>query len=172
MAQQPVGEAVRRRIAMLSDKTAQYGHGFASVATTAWVGSMWAVGYLAVPILFHALPENRQLAGMLAGEMFSAVGYLGMACGALISMYLLAKWGKQAWRQTVLWVVAVMLLLVCIGQFGIQPAMAELKAQALPLEVMHSAVAARFKLLHGISSVLYLVQSLLGAVLVLKIRRC
>jgi hypothetical protein len=46
----------------------------ASLSLTAWVGSLWAIGYLAVPILFHAQPD-RQLAGMLAGQMFTASGY-------------------------------------------------------------------------------------------------
>ena len=55
-----------------------------------------------------------------------------------------------------------------VGQFGIQPIMADIKAQVLPGDVMHSAFAERFRMLHGISSILYLVQSLLGAVLILK----
>ncbi|HTN95328.1 MAG TPA: DUF4149 domain-containing protein, partial [Gallionella sp.] len=50
----------------------------AVLLTTAWVGGLWAVGYLAVPVLFYAQPD-RQLAGMLAGKMFSLVAYLGMA---------------------------------------------------------------------------------------------
>ena len=70
-----------------------------------------------------------------------------------------------------------MLLLVLIGQFGIQPAMAELKAQALPLDVMHSAQAGQFKALHGVASILYLVQSVLGLLLLLglpglKLTKC
>ena len=41
---------------------------FALVVITAWVGSLWAIGYLAAPALFHALADNRQLAGNRDGR--------------------------------------------------------------------------------------------------------
>ncbi|MCH2219439.1 MAG: hypothetical protein MK097_03810 [Dechloromonas sp.] len=57
-------------------------------------------------------------------------------------------------------------LLTAASQFGIQPLMAQLKADALPREVMESVLRDRFAAWHGISSILYLVQSLLGLWLV------
>ena len=44
--------------------------------------------------------------------------------------------------------------------------MAQLKADALPRDVMESVMRDRFVAWHGISSILYLVQSLLGVWLV------
>jgi len=49
--------------------------------------------------------------------------------------------------------------------------MNDLKAQALPLDVMHSALADHFKMLHGVSSIIYLIESLLGAFLAIKTRQ-
>ena len=46
--------------------------------------------------------------------------------------------------------------------FGIQPLMAQLKADALPRDVMESLLRDRFVVWHGISSILYLIQSMLG----------
>lgn len=132
----------------------------------AWVGGLWSIGYLAVPVLFHAQPD-RQLAGMLAGEMFGRVAWLGMACGGYLTGYWLVTAGAAAWRQTAFRLVLALLALTLITHFGLQPAMNALKAQALPLEVMKSPLAGRFGLLHGISSLLYLLQSVLGAWLVL-----
>jgi hypothetical protein len=60
-----------------------------------------------------------------------------------------------------------MLLLVLIGQFILQPILADLKLQALPLDVMNSALASQFKTWHAVSSILFLIQSLLGIALVL-----
>lgn len=139
----------------------------ALLAVTAWVGGLWAVGYLAVPILFHAQPD-RQLAGMLAGQMFSVLGYLGIACGAYLLAWRLAVSGRAALSEPLFLSAAAMLLLTLVSQFGIQPLMAELKAQALPLEVSQSPYAGQFRTWHGISSILYLVQSLLGAFLVIR----
>lgn len=143
---------------------AQY---LASLAMTVWIGSLWTIGYLAVPVLFHAQPD-RQLAGMLAGQMFSVSGYLGLVCGGYLLLYLAIQSKGTAFKSAQFRIVSVMLLLGLIFQFGFQPAMNALKAQALPLEVMKSAFAAQFGILHGISSIAYLTESLLGAFLVIK----
>jgi uncharacterized membrane protein YjfL (UPF0719 family) len=145
-------------------------HHLATLLTTAWVGGLWAIGYLAVPVLFYAQPD-RQLAGMLAGQMFALVGYLGMVCGIYLLLYRLSISGRNALRESLFWSVAAMLLITLAIQCGIQPVMTDLKAQALPLDVMHSTFADRFKMLHGISSMLYLIQSVLGIFLVIKLHR-
>jgi hypothetical protein len=142
----------------------------AVLLTTAWVGSLWSVGYLAVPVLFYAQPD-RQLAGLLAGQMFALVAYIGMICGLYLLVYRYAISGRVALRQSLFWVVAVMLLFTLVIQCGIQPLMADLKSQALPLDVMNSVLAGRFKMLHGVSSSIYLIESLLGAFLVIKTRQ-
>jgi len=142
----------------------------ASLLTTAWIGSLWAVGYLAVPVLFYAQPD-RQLAGMLAGQMFTLVGYLGMVCGLYLLVQRISMSGRASFRQALFWIVAVMLLITMLLQFCIQPVMTGLKLHALPLDVMHSAFADQFKMLHGVSSILYLIQSLLGVFLILKTQR-
>lgn len=142
----------------------------ATLLITAWVGGLWATGYLAVPVLFNAQPD-KQLAGMLAGQMFALMGYFGMVCGAYILIQRIVIFGQAALRQNLFWIVALMLLLTLTIQFGIQPVMTELKLQASPLDVMHSAFAEQFKILHGVSSIAYLIQSLLGVFLVIKTQR-
>lgn len=135
----------------------------ATLAATAWVGALWGIGYLAVPILFHA-QADRQLAGMLAGQMFVTLGYLGMICGGYLLIHRVSITGKSICRQ--FWVIAVMLLITLVLQFAVHPLIADLKVQVLPLDILKSPLAASFKLWHGISSVLYLLESLLGAYLV------
>lgn len=139
----------------------------AALAATLWVGGLWAIGYLSVPILFYAQPD-KQLAGMLAGEMFARLGYVGIVCGVYLLLHLLALSGKKALREPLFAVIAAMLAITLVIQFGIQPLMADLKSQALPLDVMQSAFADRFRMLHGVSSILYLAESLLGAWLAVK----
>lgn len=143
--------------------------GIALLSITLWVGSLWGVGFLAVPVLFYAQPD-KMLAGMLAGHMFTIVAYVGIACAGYLLAYCRVRFGPGTLRQPLFLLVAAMLLLVLVSQFGLQPQMAALKAQALPDDVMHSAYAARFDLLHRIASSLYVAKSLLGAGLVLKSR--
>ena len=143
-------------------------HALALLAATLWVGGIGAIGYLAVPVLFQTLAD-KQLAGMLAGKLFSVTAYLGIICGVYLLAYYVVQLGSQAFRQKAFWVVGIMLLLTLIGQFGIQPILADLKAQALPMEVMKSALAGSFRTWHGVASIMYLVQSILGVALVIMI---
>jgi len=136
---------------------------------TLWVGALWAIGYLAAPVLFYAL--DNKLAGMLAGKMFTLVAYVGIASGFYLLIQRLTRAGIQALKQSFFWAAFFMLVLALIGHFGIQPIIAQLKAQALPADVMSSVFASRFKTWHGVASIAYLVQSLLGIVLVLKANR-
>ena len=69
-------------------------------------------------------------------------------------------------KQGFFWVTLAMLVLVLAGEFGVQTVMESLRAQALPKEVMESVLRDRFMTWHGVSSVLYVIQSLLGLVLV------
>ncbi|MGC2165080.1 MAG: DUF4149 domain-containing protein [Gallionella sp.] len=140
------------------------------IVTTAWAGGLWAVGYLAVPVLFYAQPD-RQLAGMLAGQMFTLVAYVGIACGGFLLIQHIVQFGRASMRRSTFWIVVTMLLTTLLMQYIIQPAMADLKIQAMPLDVMQSQLAGQFKTMHGISSIIYLTQSLLGIFLIVKIQR-
>jgi hypothetical protein len=135
------------------------------VAITLWVGGLWAIGYLVAPVLFAGLGD-RQLAGMVAGRLFALIGWIGLGAAAYLAVFLVVRWRAQVFRRGVFWLVLAMALLVAASQFGIQPLMAQLKSAALPREVMESVLRDRFATWHGISSVLYLGQSLLGLWLV------
>lgn len=130
-------------------------------ALALWVGGLWAVGYLAAPTLFYGL-DDRALAGMLAGRMFSYLAWVGLVCGVWLLIFRLARLGGGALKQGFFWIVLIMLLLSLAQQFGIQPVMQQLKDQALPKDVMESLFRDRFAAWHGVSSAVYLIQSLLG----------
>jgi len=63
-----------------------------------------------------------------------------------------------------------MLACTLIGYFGLQPFMAELREAAGVGGIMAPESKTRFGILHGISSAFYLVQSLFGVALILKLR--
>lgn len=132
-----------------------------------WVGGLWAVGYLAAPTLFYNL-DDRMLAGMLAGKMFGYIAWVGLACGSWLLLFRLSRLGGAALKQGFFWIVLVMLLLSLAQQFGIQPVLQHLKDQAMPKDVMESLFRDRFAAWHGVSSAVYLIQSLLGLAAVAK----
>ena len=138
-----------------------------SIAVTLWIGGLWMVGLIVAPFLFHALTDRAQ-AGLLAGHLFTAMAYIGLGCGAYLLLHRLAIFGSHVLRQLLFWIVLLMVVLDAAGQFGVQPIMAGLKQQALPSEVMHSIFRDRFAAWHGVSSVLYLIECVLGLVVVLQ----
>lgn len=146
-----------------------FADGLASVLLVLWVGGLWAIGYIAAPTLFAEL-SDRQLAGNLAGELFKWIAWVGIISGMYLLVFRLGRQGFQALKQAYFWIVLVMLLLTLGQHFGIQPVMQALKDQAMPQAVMESAFRSRFAAWHGVSSIVYLVESLLGLILVWRYR--
>ncbi|HLD08511.1 MAG TPA: DUF4149 domain-containing protein, partial [Methylophilaceae bacterium] len=64
---------------------------FALIVITLWVGALWAIGYLAAPVLFYALQEDRQMAGILAGKMFTLVAYIGIGSAFYLLIHRLVR---------------------------------------------------------------------------------
>lgn len=135
------------------------------VAIALWAGGLWVTGYLVAPLLFRAAPD-RQIAGDLAGRIFTGMAFVGLACAVYILVYRVAKLGMPALKQAAFWIVIGMTALLVAGQFGVQPILAGLKEQALPREVMESVFRDRFATWHGVASILYVIESVLAVLLV------
>jgi hypothetical protein len=135
-----------------------------------WVGSLLTIGYIAAPTLFAML--DRIAAGAVGAKLFRIEAFLGVFCGILSLALgnLLVRRGALQYRS-LRWLIAGMLVCVLVGYFALQPFMETLRTAALDagVDVGHSAYAAKFGMLHGVSSVLYLVESLLGLALVWRL---
>jgi len=138
-----------------------------------WAGSLWTTGYLVAPTLFATLAD-RMLAGTIAGNVFRTEAWVSLACGAAL---LLLLWATpvdesehgimrkvRSSRSKTMMIILAMLLCTAVSYFGLQPVMASLRAGGLADEAARS----RFGLLHGISSGIFLVQSILAGWLVLR----
>jgi membrane protease YdiL (CAAX protease family) len=139
-----------------------------AIAVTLWVGVLWALGLVAAPVLFREL-SDRALAGNLAGAMFAVMAWIGIGAATYALLFLFAREGARAIKSAAFWLILVMLLLTLAGHFGVTPILAHLKAEALPREVMESVLRNRFMAWHGVSSVLYLIQCVLGVALVTQL---
>ena len=131
------------------------------IILTLWVGGLWAIGFLAVPVLFHTL-DDRTLAGQLAAPMFTLINGIGLACGALLLLSAAMGEGRAWYRSWRIGVIAIMMVGMAVILFVIQPQMAALKVQVAP----GGALGPQFGRLHGISSAIYLLVSVLGLLLV------
>ncbi|MCC5858147.1 MAG: DUF4149 domain-containing protein [Ectothiorhodospiraceae bacterium] len=121
---------------------------------TLWVGSVWAIGYIAAPALFANL-DDSELAGRLAGELFTATAWVGMGCAVVLLMVYLVQRGWSVFTQWRFWLVLVMLALTVVGEFVIRAQM----------ELVRGTES--FARLHGTAQLVFLVVALLGLALVL-----
>jgi hypothetical protein len=130
------------------------------ILLTLWVGSLWVAGFVVAPLLFAEL-DDRALAGTVAGSLFTLTSYIGLVCGSLLVVLNGVGFRCSNWRAVV---IVCMLLLVVIGQFVIAPMVADLRVQGL-------TDTPRFGQLHGLASVLFILTSVLGLLLVAAGRR-
>ncbi|WP_090867310.1 DUF4149 domain-containing protein [Paraburkholderia diazotrophica] len=145
-------------------------HRLFRLLTVIWVGSLLTIGYAVAPVLFTSL--DRMTAGAVAAQLFRIEGVIGVVCGVLLLALcnVLIRRGGDAYRR-LRWLIAGMLVCVLVGYFALQPFMNALRiaAQEAGTDVGHSVYASRFGMLHGVSSVFYLIESLLGIVLAWKL---
>lgn len=139
---------------------------------TIWAGSLWTVGYLVAPILFGTL-EDKVLAGTIAGNLFQAEAWLSLVCGLVLVLLCKSTVDKifVKERKVVLLLIAGMLACTVAGYFILHPYMVDLRV--VMREAVGPALTAaktKFGLMHGFSSVMYLLESLLAVALILKIR--
>ncbi|WP_041366587.1 DUF4149 domain-containing protein [Methylophaga frappieri] len=130
---------------------------------TLWVGSIWALGYLAVPLAFASL--EVQIAAAYAARLFYAVNIIGLVSGSMLilgRLFMDKQVFKRSWR---FWILLLMLGLTLFFMAYLQPEMAQIKEVAGWRD--DDTLLASFQTLHRISENLYLMLSVLGLILVL-----
>lgn len=129
---------------------------------TLWVGGLWAIGYLAVPIAFANL--DVQIAGNYAGKLFYAINIIGVVSASILLISRLFIFGVREfhryWRS---WLLLLMLAVSLVFLGFIQPEMQVIKQFGLE----QGNQIERFNDLHKLSENLYLMLSLFGLMLVL-----
>jgi hypothetical protein len=134
-----------------------------------WAGSVWAVSYLAAPSAFAAL--DGTLAGNVVGIMLTRLAWLSIAAAPLLALLVARSPDLDAKRRRWLfWLAGGMLAASLAVYLGLQPMMAAIRESAGPAGVRASPQWGTFAALHGVSQLLYLIESILGALLVVKSR--
>lgn len=142
------------------------------LAVGLWLGAILAVGYLVAPVLFTNLPD-RLLAGFIAGEMFRITTTITLVVA--IVLLGLSNWlvnrGFDDYRK-IRWFILIILLLAIAGSL-LQMWLVDLKrlASIEGVGVMQSSYAIPFARLHGVSSVLFLLESVVGLITFWKLTK-
>ena len=91
-------------------------------AAALWWGSLTAIGFVAVPLLFANLPSPA-LAGFMAAKLFAAQTWISIACTALLLVISRKKRSVEleAWVQGALGFIVAGMLLALLVQYGVSP---------------------------------------------------
>lgn len=130
---------------------------------TLWVGSLWAIGYVAVPAAFATL--DTPVAAEFAALLFFVVNVIGQISGSLLIISKLFIDRFQVGRNWRFWLLCLMVFITLVFSFYIQPQMAEIRAVDGWRGI--TALSEDFDRLHMLSENLFLLLSVLGLMLVL-----
>ena len=127
----------------------------AAFAAALWWGSLTAVGFMVVPLLFKFLPTPA-MAGNMAARLFTAQTWLSVACGVVLLLVSRSNRppAQAARAQAALVFIVLGMLLALLIEFAVAP-----------------RIVARenLRLWHGAGSVMYVVQWLCAAAVLWRI---
>ena len=127
----------------------------AAFAAALWWGSLTAVGFMVVPLLFKFLPTPA-MAGHMAARLFTAQTWVSVACGVVL--LLVSRSNRPSAlsgrAQAALVFIVLGMLLALLIEFAVAP-----------------RIVARenLRLWHGAGSVMYVVQWLCAAAVLWRI---
>ena len=124
-------------------------------AAALWWGSLTAIGFLVVPLLFVNL-ATPAIAGGMAAKLFSAQTWVSLGCGLLLVVLSRGREGSEIvpWAAQVLMFLLGGMLLALLGEFAIAP-----------------RIVARenLKLWHSVGSAMYLLQWACAGIVLWKV---
>ena len=118
---------------------------FGLMLAALWWGSLTALGFVVVPMLFTHMPSTAA-AGQIAAKLFTAQTWLSIACAMLLLIVYNQKDAliQEKRAQAAIKFIVTGLLLAVLVEFGLSPRIVSARADG-----------GNLKLLHGLGSALY-----------------
>ena len=118
---------------------------FGLMSAALWWGSLTALGFVVVPMLFTHMPSTAA-AGQIAAKLFTAQTWLSIACAMLLLIVYNQKDAltQEIRAQAAIKFIVTGLLLAVLVEFGLSPRIVSARADG-----------GNLKLLHGLGSALY-----------------
>ncbi|MES2900910.1 MAG: DUF4149 domain-containing protein [Pseudomonadota bacterium] len=138
------------------------------------VAALWAWPAIMVAIAAATLSAyitDRAAFGAAVSYLFRIEALVGLVCSLVLLVFLWSDTQLGNAKRRNQSIMAAVGLACILGYFALQPVMAGLREGAGPAGVMASAARKQFGMLHGVSMLLYLVQTVMAVVLVVKNRK-
>jgi hypothetical protein len=137
------------------DRPAEWQQRAAVFAAALWWGSLSAIGFLAVPVLFARLATPAQ-AGNTAAVLFAAQTWVSLVCGLLLLFASRSRGGFAGlgWARGALGFVLAGVLLALLSEFAVAP---------------HIVARDNLRLWHSVGTALYFAQWVCAGVTLWKV---
>ena len=145
-----------------------YLHKLSIIISSLWVGGLWTM-LMVTTILFNQVPSSY-IAGAIANDMFTFMNLFGMFSSCFLLIYGFRKENLSFIKSVTFWLLILMLGLILISYFGINPILENFRDNSVSKEIIESVFVSRFSTWHGIASTAFLIECFLGIFLVLRIR--
>lgn len=129
-----------------------------NVLLSLWVGGMWGIGYIAVPVLFASI-EDRSIAGAVAGRLFTVSGWVGLCAASLLALLWLIRQRGAVLKSPRFMCLLLAVALLLVNLLYVQP-------QIIAAHQAAATASADFASLHRAAGVIYLLVSVIGLGLV------
>ncbi|RZJ83878.1 MAG: DUF4149 domain-containing protein [Massilia sp.] len=134
-----------------------------------WGGALWALGYIAAPAVFAAVPST--VAGDVVAVLLHRLGWVSLGCAVLMLVLVRLSPDLDGGRlRSLNLLVLAMLACALVMWAGLQPAMAQMRELAGAAGVRASPYWTQFAVMHGVSQLFHVIESVLAAVLLVKSR--
>jgi vacuolar-type H+-ATPase subunit I/STV1 len=134
-----------------------------------WAGALWVLGYIAAPAVFATV--SGTVAGDIVGSFLRRLAWISIVCAVLMLLLVRLSPDLEAGRRRYLNRLVLAMLACALVMFvGLQPAMAQLREAAGPAGVRASPLWTQFAVMHGVSQLFHLIESVLAAILLVKSR--
>lgn len=142
-------------------------HQFSKIAMTFWLGGIWMVGLVVLPIIFRSLDPVS--ASNIAAEILNIVAYIGIICLliALIEVIINHKFALIKTRR--FWYILAMSSILIINYFAIFPIIHRLRDKlSMVAHQIINIQANVFDFWHSISAILYAVICIIGVLYLIE----
>jgi hypothetical protein len=139
----------------------------AVIISSLWVGGIWAMLMVTI-IVFNKMPTY--MADYIVEDMFTFMNLFGIFSSSYLLFYGFKKENLLFLKSITFWLIILMLSLILISYFGINPILENFRESSISKEIIESVFADRYSTWYGIASAAFLIECFLGIFLVLKIR--
>jgi hypothetical protein len=136
------------------------------LAMTFWVGGTLTIGIVIIPLLFKILDEIN--AATITGQILNINAYIGIVALLLALIDLGINLKLNLLQSRKFWYALVMETVLIVNYFAIFPIIVELRTKLTDVTnriIQHSS---EFSFWHSVSSILFLLTCILGALYMLE----